>query len=234
MSSGPKFLVIVALELLLVSVWATGASAVVYSTPLQPGNNALYQVSGSYSENVNTTEMAVLAVNGLNITATFKDRYYDLTETVSGFWLDIASGQRNSSNLIFAIGAGLNPGDTIPDGPSPPISIQSEQTRGCGGAQRLTNYATFQVTIAIGTRAVQGYWDKTSGIMCSFYFQDPGGELSMDMISTSLWAPTTPGGPDGGRLDPVPWVLLAVAAIPLALLAFFRVRKRTPRKRVRG
>jgi len=233
MSSGPKSHVIVALELLLVSVWATGASAVVYSTPLQPGNNALYQVSGSYSENVNTTEMAVLAVNGLNITATFKDRYYDLTETVSGFWLDIASGQRNSSNLIFAIGAGLNPGDTIPDGPSPPISIQSEQTRGCGGAQRLTNYATFQVTIMIGTRTVQGYWDKTSGVVCSFSFQDPGGELNLNMTGTSLWAPSVPAGPGGGRLDLVPWVLLAIAAIPVVLLLYFRAGKRA-RKRVRG
>jgi hypothetical protein len=233
MFSGPRFLVTVALELLLMSAWGMGASAVGYSTPLQPGNSALYEVSGNYSENVTTTEMVVVTINGPNVTASFKDRYLDLSESTSGFWIDVASGQRNSSNFIFAIGAELRPRDLIPNGSDPPITVQIEQTRACGSAQRLTNYATYQVAIVIGTRTVQAYWDRTSGVACAFSFRDPGGELSLNMTSTSLWAPDAPASPGDGRLNLVPWLLLAIVAIPLVLLLVFRVGKRT-KGHVRG
>jgi len=231
MSSRASVFIIVFLELLLVSAWTASASAVLYSTPLQPGNSALYQVSGSYSENVVTTEMTVLTVNGLNITAAFKDKYSDLSESVSAFWIDLASGNRNSSNLIFAIGAALSLGDPVPDGPNPSITIQTEQTRDCGGFQRLTNYATFQVEIPIGTRTVEGYWDRSTGTMCVFSFQDPGGQLNLSMVSTNVWSTSTPSGTDESSSNPVPWVLLSIAAVPILLLIFFRARKRARKPR---
>ena len=217
----PTTLAILFLGLFLLSQWAPGVPGIAYSTQLQPMDTVLYKVSGKYSENVSTTEMVVLTVQGTNLTASFKDRYYDGDERVDAFWIDLATGQRNSSNLIFAVGTGLNPGDQIPNGSNSTVLIDHEEMRDCGGASRLTGYARYQYDTRIGTQILQGYWDKKSGAMCDFSLQDPGGALSLHMMSTNLWSPDTPWW---SAL--LPWFLLSILAIPLLLIVVVRGGRR--------
>ncbi len=231
MALRPTILVLATIVLFLAPHLPLGVSGVSYTTSLQTGDQAVYKVQGSYSENVSTTEMVVLSVEGTNLTVSFKDRYIDNDTRVDYFWLHLETGRRNSSNLIFAVATGLVPGDPIPNGPDPAITLDYEGTSLCGAAQRTTNHASYSVTILSGTRVLSAYWDRASGVLCDLSWQDPGGTLSLRMINTNLWLPDPPATPR--QADPLPWLLLSVLGIVLLAFVFVIVgrRRRRPTRR---
>ena len=227
-------LAIAVLVLGLLPLWLPAGSGASYTTPLQTGDSALYKVSGSYNETVDTTEMRVLSVQFSNLTASFRDHYYDGEEVVDAFWLDLATGRRNSSNLIFAIGAGLNSGDAVPNFGGPSVTVSREETHDCGGIVRRTNYATYnRVEIGIGTQTLQFYWEKATGVLCDFYLQDPGGNLNLKMLSTSIYFPgdgqnaPTDGQPSFSYLV---LALIGILIVALFLLVWTRGRARRRRR----
>src|SRR5207245_4775903 len=81
---------------------------------------------------------------------------------------------RNTANILFAIGTCLKVGDPVYNNYA---TISSVQTQSCGGVSRSLDYIAF-------SQGVQLYWDQNTGIMCKY--NDNTQSESLIMFNTTL------------------------------------------------
>ncbi len=203
---------------------------VVYQTVLAPGDSAGFSVKGPFSENVTKTELLVLSVIGTRLTANFTDTYLDGSQAADTFYLDIATGERNSTvpgaSLIFAVGTNLSPGDRLNG--NDPYVVDRQETLDCGGQRRDTVVSSY----SSGGLSILSNWDRSTGLLCLFIEDDPTTsdpvDLRLAMTETSLWGAESVFLSDVLSVGP----FLVVAAIVLVGLFLFYRSRRSRRKSV--
>jgi len=221
--------VFLGVSLLLGSV--SPAFAVSYSTGFKQGDTVQY--TAQHKTNSFGSQMKVLSVVGTNVTVNFQD-YPSIGVVLGNMWLDIFSGQTNSSvkSLFFAVGTGLNKGDPIFDGSSNYLTAQKSYACGSGGQTRPQVYTSFQTS----GQSVQIAWDQSTGLMCNYQANYSNGTIALAffMVSNSVW------GSLGTNPNIDPFVLgeelsgvLGLTLLVLVMFVYFRRKRSRARPRAR-
>jgi hypothetical protein len=207
------------------------AFALSYSTGLIQGDTASYTLY--HKTDTFGSQLKVLAVSGTKVTVNIQD-YPSFGVVLGNMWLDIFSGQTNSSvpSLFFAVGSGLNKGDPVFDGSSMSMSDQRSYACGAGGQTRPQVYTAFQSS----GESVQISWDQSTGIMCNYQANYSNGTIALGfaLVSTSLWGssganPNTDPFVLGGELSGV----LGLVLLVLVVFVYFRRKRSKARDRVK-
>jgi hypothetical protein len=206
---------------------ASPALAISYSTGLKPGDTASYTLY--HKTDTFGSQMKVLSVTGTQVTVNFQD-YPSYGVVLGSMWVDIFSGQTNSSvaSLFFAVASGLNKGDPIYDGSSISMTDQRSYNCGAGGQMRPQVYAQFPSS----GQSVQISWDQSTGIMCNYQANYSNGTIALGfaLAGTSLW------GSSGSNLDPFVFGqeltgILGLSLLVLVMSVYFRKRRIKVRSR---
>jgi hypothetical protein len=185
------------------------------------GDNATYTLY--HKTDTFGSQMKVLSVTGTRVTVNFQD-YPTYGVVLGSMWLDIFSGQTNSSvsSLFFAVGSRLNKGDPIYDGSSISMTDQRSYNCGTGGQMRPQVYTQFPSS----GQSVQISWDQSTGIMCNYQANYPNGTIALGfaLASSSIW------GSSGSNTDPFVFGqgltgILGLTLLVLVLFVYFRRRR---------
>jgi len=183
----------------------------IYTLGVKAGDGAWYGYSGI--DVPLKLHITVLNVTDTTITANFTNYYSDGNANSTVQYLNIFSGDRNTDNILFAIGTGLKVGDPVYNNYA---TISSVQTQSCGGVSRSLDYIAF-------SQGVQLYWDQNTGIMCKY--NDNTQSESLIMFNTTLWN-SHPQPVDAFLVGFEVSTFLGAPLVVLIVFVFLRKRRR--------
>jgi hypothetical protein len=192
----------------------------IYRPGVKAGDGAWYGYSGI--DVPLKLHLVVLSVAGTVVNANFTNYYSDGNANSSTVFLDIFSGDTNTSsapfatNVLFATGTGLRAGDSVYN--KYVATIVSVQTQPCGGVSRSLDYIAFS-----GSVAVQLYWDQNTGLMCKF--NDNMSSESLILFNSTLWD-SHPQPTDAFLVGFEVSTFLGAPLVVLIVFVFLRKRRR--------